>query len=281
MDFYIRDENQQDGPYDLMGIIRKIRNGSITEDTLLAPSAFEEALPANQYPQLSDVFEEKKHRDADAANFSASPIYQRDLMSYLHSGIDLLRGNMAVSIYTAVFVVLWLVVAMMLTVNFSPIPMTIGIIAMYFIFGGYLYGLIRYVRGNPVDPAAILSRMMDTAVPMLVVSGVVAGLMLPVILITRYFIEGAMLTIGLPIVLSCLLFIMTFLAFTPMLILDKNKDFWDALSGSKKVIMQNNGQKLGIVFACLAINFLLLPLLPLTLPITMGALVDMFEEKFG
>ncbi|MGB1540093.1 MAG: hypothetical protein ACPG80_03970, partial [Rickettsiales bacterium] len=75
--------------------------------------------------------------------------------------------------------------------------------------------------------------------------------------------------------------LLTFFAFSPLLIIDQKKDFWDALRISKEAVLANNAQNLGLVFALISLNFILLFLLPLTLPVTMAALVEIYDEQFS
>lgn len=277
MEYYIKDTEKPDGPYDLMAIIRKVRNGAVKEDTLLAESLFEEPKPASQYKELQDFFNEE--RDELQSIAAAGPRRARSLGALLRSGTDFLKQNHFVAVYSGLFMIAWLLLAMVFMFKHSVVMALVGIALCYFLMGGYLYGILRYVHGNPVTPGLVIGRMAQTAVNMAVVSCVVAAVMLPGVLLSVSMGPG-MLVVSMPILFIFLLLVMTLLAFAPLLITSKGRDFWDAMLGSLRVVTANKGQHLGNVFALVAMNFILLPLMPVVLPITMGALAELYDEHF-
>lgn len=278
MEYYIKETEQADGPYDMMAIIRKIRNGSVTEGTMLAPSLFEDPKPAGDFHELSDFFSEGDE-DLQSIN-SMAPRRSSSFKMLLRAGSDFLRQNQFAAVYSGLFMICWLVLAMLFMFNGSVVMSLVGIALSYFIMGGYLYGILRYVRGNPVTAGLIVSRMGNSAVNMGVVSCVVAVVMLPGVLLT-VMMGSEMLFISMPILFIFLLCLLTVLAFTPLLITDKGYDFWDAMMSSLRVVTANKGQQLGNVFALVAMNFILLPLMPVILPMSMGALMEIYDEHFG
>lgn len=279
MEYYIKDTDKPDGPYDMMAIIRKVRNGTVTADSPLATSIFEEPKAASQYPELHDFFSEEREEMPSIAAMGG-PRGPRNLKSLLRTGTDFLKQNHFAAVFSGLFMIAWLLFASVFMFNHNIIMSVIGIALSYFLLGGYLYGVVRYARGNPVTPGLIIGRMAQTAVNMLVVALVVAIVMLPGVMLT-VMLGPEMLFLSLPILFIFLLVILTFLAFAPLLVTDKQRDFWDAIQGSARFITKNNGQYLGTVFALIALNFLLLPLMPIILPITMGALAEVYDEHFG
>lgn len=279
MEYYIKDSEKPDGPYDMMAIIRKVRNGTVSADTPLAGSIFEEPKPAEEYPELHDFFHEEREEMPSIAAVS-KPRGPRNLKSLLRTGTDFLKQNHFSAVFSGLFMMGWLLFAAVFMFNHNVIMSVVGIALSYFLLGGFLYGIVRYVRGNPVTPGLVMGRMAHTAINMLVISMVVAVLMLPGVMLT-VMMGGDMLFISLPILFIFLLVVMTFLAFAPLLVTDKQRDFWDAIQGSVRFITKNNAQYLGPIFALVALNFLLLPLMPIILPITMGALAEVYDEHFG
>lgn len=277
MEYFIKDTEKADGPYDMMAIIRKVRNGSVTEDTLLAPSLFEEPKPAKEYREFQDFFNEEQEELQSIA--STGTRRGRNFSGLMRSGAEFLRQNHFSAVYSGLFMIAWLVLVMVFMFHNNIMMTLIGVALCYFLMGGYLYGILRYVRGNPVTPGLVLHRMGRTAINMAVVSCVVAVVMLPGVLIAT-LLGTEMLFISLPVLFIFLLVVLTLLAFAPLLVTDKGRDFWDAMLGSLRVITMNKGQQLGNVFALIALNFILLPLMPVILPITMGALVELYDEYF-
>lgn len=277
MEYYIKNTEKPDGPYDMMSIIRKIRNGSLQEETLIATTVFEEPRPAALYKEFADLFREEKTVESAPASALRG---QRGLVSLLQSGLDFLKNNSFASIYSGIFIFIWLVISLLFIFHGGIVTAIIGIAASYFIIGGYLYGIMRYLRGNPVTIGLIISRMVKTAVPMGVVSLVVSMIMLPGVFLLMTLISMDIPYVGLPIVFMLLLCVLTLLAFTPLLIVEKEQDFWDAMRNSVQVVTMHKGQNLGVVFGLVSLNFLLFMLMPVVLPITMAALAELYEEKF-
>lgn len=277
MEYYIKATGKADGPHDLLAIMRKVRNGTVTEDTPLATSLFEEPKPAGSYKELSDFFAEAGEPQRHAA--PAAPRGPRSITSLLASGTEFLKNNFGAAIYSGLFMIGWVIIGIFFGGKGGVIMPLLGIGFCYFLLGGYFYGIIRMVRGNPITPGLILGKMGSTATNMGVVSLVVAVLMLPPVLLTSLMGEE-MLYVTLPVLFIFLLSIFTVFSFTPLLITQKNFDFWDAMRGSLRVVTMNNGQNLGNVFGLMAMNFLFCFAMPVIFPITMAALVELYDEHF-
>lgn len=272
MEYFIKDTETPDGPYDMMAIIRKLRNGSVVEDTLIANTVFEEPRPASSFPEFQDFFRE----EAEAEEGVHEPRPAPSFGALLRTGIGFLKQNHFAAVYSGLFMIIWLLLAMMLMVQQSVILSLAAIGGSYFFMGGYLYGILRFVRGNPVNFPLILGIILSTAVNMGVVSIVLAAVMFPGVLLVD-MLGPDMLAISMPVLFIFLLVALTFLAFAPLLITDRKRDFWDAMLGSVRIVMCHKGQNLGNIFGLVALNFLLFPLMPIVLPLTMGALVDLYD----
>lgn len=278
MEYYIKATEKADGPHDLLGIMRKVRNGTVTEDTPLATSVFEEPKPAGSYKELADFFAEAGEPQHHHATPSA-PRRPRSITSLLASGTEFLKNNFGAAIYSGFFMIGWVVIGILFVGKGGVIMPLLGIGLSYFLLGGYFYGIIRMVRGNPVTLGLILRKMGGTATNMGVVSLLVAVLMLPPVLLTALLGEE-LLYVTLPVLFIFLLSIFTVFSFSPLLITKKNLDFWDAVRGSLRVVTMNKGQNLGNVFGLMAMNFLFCFAMPVIFPITMAALVELYDEHF-
>jgi hypothetical protein len=286
MDYYIKDGDNTDGPYDMMAIIRKVRNGSVTEQTPLAGSVFEEPKPAGTYQEFTDFFKEERAQPHQGAYNPGQATHQhahrpaRSLMSLLSFGVDFLRNNIFAAIYSCLFMVAWVLIARVFMYHGQLAMTLIGVGLSYFLMGGYLFGILRFVRGNPVTFGLVLAKMVSSALNMGLAALVVAFVMLPPVLLT-YVMGDALLVVTLPLLFLWLLIVLTFLAFAPLLITQRDMDFWDAIRQSARVVMLNKGQNLGNVFGLMALNFILCLGMPVVFPVTMGALVDLYDEHLG
>ncbi len=284
-DYYILSGKQRKGPYDLVMLVRKMRNGSLTSATMVQLGE-DPAKPAAEWPGLKDFFNEKKDESTESAD--ATKHRQRHLIPTLQSGWRFLQRNHISTVLAAVYILTIIVMASMVHMGLPPY-MHITAYLIVFIFSNfllsfYLLALLRMVRGQPVDIGYIFSKIGPVSRPLLTSSTLVscpaiAGLVLLVISSTWMFS-----LVGLFIVAIPGLFILALYSFTPLVIIDQGYDFWDAMEMSRKTVLKGGLETLGVIFALFVINFLggLLAILPMaiTLPITMGALTEIYDESF-
>lgn len=279
MEYFIHNVEGIDGPHDYMAMVRKIRNQTLQEDTLIGTADSEPAMPASSFKEFHPFFQ------SQAAEQHQGEVTKKTLFSLLAHGTDFIKNNMGVILYTAVFMLLWLLLWLVFIYQSGTFSITCGIMLSYFFVGPYLYGFVRFVHGNPVQVSDLVGRSIATLVPMGVVSIIVAMLMLPAVVFIHSVIGNEQSTmgaglIGLVILVLLLLVILTFFIFAPLQVVDRGVDFWDAIVSSTKVVLANKAYNLGIIFALLSLNALLLPLMPIILPITMAAIVELYDDYF-
>ena len=276
MEFYIRETSIPDGPHDLVAVIRKIRNGNISEKTMISREIEEEPQPAQTFPELHEFF--SQHKQSAVAGPQVK--YERNLIGLLKTGGDFLKSNGAVSIYSGVFMVLWIVIVLLCIVKAKAFSIAVGAALCFFLMGGYMEGILRFMRGNPVTPTFIVRAMAMTSVPMAITALIFGMLLLPGIVLLTAILSGVGLAIGVPIFIAFLLILVTSLIFAPLLITEKGYDFMDAIRSSVDLVWANKGEQFGVYFSLIAINFLFLPFMPVVWSVTMAAFIEIFEEKF-
>ncbi|MGB1539658.1 MAG: hypothetical protein ACPG80_01745, partial [Rickettsiales bacterium] len=202
-EYYIHIDEQLDGPYDLVGVIRKVRNGVVKEDTLITSTANPEPKPAGSYAELESFFQP----EADAPRAQAPKVARaKTLGAALTGGLEFLKSNSGVIVYTGLFLVIWLMLAIIFIYGKGIVAITIGIAASYLVLAGYLAGLLRYIRGNPVGAGVIVSWMKPQAMPLVVLSVIMAMAMLPGVVFVTLILTGYGTLISVPL-LSILLLI--------------------------------------------------------------------------
>ena len=269
MKFYIVDNGKKEGPFDLLAMIRKIRSGAIDQDTLLMIDGQDEIQPAIEIPKLQDIFLEKEESDANAQNLS---LRKQSLSSSLRSGWMFYQSNQISTVYTGVFI-LSLILATsffhFITSGIFRVPgYMMATIAGFFGLSIYMFLILRMNRGQPTDINYIKQITLEYVKPLLISSCCIA----------------IMASVGFLLIIPGL-FIFSIYIFTPLLIVDHKMEFWDAMETSRKLVMGSGIDNMGIIFALVVINFIggLLIFLPLlfTLPVTMSALCDMYDELFN
>ncbi|MBM3618122.1 MAG: DUF4339 domain-containing protein [Alphaproteobacteria bacterium] len=280
MDYYIRDKQQPDGPHDMMALIRKIRNGALSEHTFISKGLDGEMKAAGQWPELMEFFASADTDDVVVSRHAHAKT-QKSFPDILAQNIQFLRNHPIIAVYSGVFVVAWLIIAAVFFANGNIISNLIGTALCYFLLGGYFHGIRRFVHGNPLRVGDVLGTIGATAVPMILASLIFAFLMLPALILHHYVIPDDMAAVSLPILFILLFTVMTFFAFVPLLIVQKRRKFLEAIFDSYRAVMHNKAENIGIVFALTTLNFIFLPFLPVVLPVTSTALAELYEEIYG
>lgn len=268
MKYFVVEKNAKQGPYDLMGIIRKVRNGSVTADTLVQEGE-NAPKPAIQIAKLADVFEQEDQED----HHVPLTLHQHTLSGSIKTGWQFFQNNQISTVHTGVLI---LFVISLVGAGYTFLPGVLQIpfyvlifIIAHFSLSVYMFIILRMSRGQTVEFSSLSISIRECAKSLLIASCIIA---LPSI-------------IGLFLLIVPGLFILTLYIFTPFLIMDHQYDFWEAMETSRKMVIGSGTENLGIVFALVVINFVaaivvFLPLL-ITLPVTMSALAEMYEELFS
>ena len=283
--FILDDVGNRAGPHDLVYVVKKIRSGAINKDTMIALDRTSPAYKAEEIGEIADFLEEATPEAVSINDISMKK--NKTLSQWLKNGWNFLQANQLSTLYSGCYVVFLLLSTGVVAVMFPPALVVLGyascfILAQY-IFTGYLYSVLRMVRGQPVDINFIRLKMMPHRKPLFISSIMMSFFIICGILLM--IAGGTASIIGLLIVALPGFYKLTIFIFAPLLILDKGMNFWDALETSRKTVRAKGMEMTGIIFALLIINFLfgLLFLIPMiiSLPITMAAISEMYDETFA
>lgn len=272
MHFYVKYDTNQEGPFDLVSMVRKIRNGMITPEQLVLEEQDEKAVPASEHPQLKSFF-----REIELLTAQSDTAHSTSTLSFSSSfkkGWKFLVGHQFSAIYSAGIIGMCLAVAVLFNLILpdfmSSLTWLLIWIANQFFLGILLFLFVRCHRGQPYDPHSIYISAQRYFVPLIfcaTLTGVFSGLGMILLIIPG-------------------LVMLALYCFAPLLIIDQNYDFWDAMETSRKTVLAHGRPLFEVVFGFALINFLagalfLLPL-AITLPITYGALAELYDEiKFN
>lgn len=268
MRFFIKYDTYQDGPFDLISMIRKIRNGELREDVLVLEEHDERAVPAGHHPKLESFYNELQ------PNFISDDT-QSFIESYtigyaLRQGWNFFQHHHASIICSGIYLFAVVVSGLLFS---SILPPTLSIISLiltwsaaFFFLGGLLLSIAQIYRGEKPNLRYILGQYIHYLRPLLAY-GVITGVLSA--------IGGALLIIpGLIVISICI--------FAPLLILERQFGARYALHASKAT-MKRHGMKLfELVLALVAVNFIggvffVFPLL-ITLPVTLSVIVELHER---
>lgn len=174
--------------------------------------------------------------------------------------------------------------AILLVVGYglSYIPF-IGYIAAFvmgfLLYSAYFLYILRTTRGQHIDFNYISKKVSKNA-HSLAIAGLVATIVFSASLALSVYFSYFFMLLTIPG-----LFVWTGLIFTPLLILEGDVDFQTAITLSKNRVRSLPMDSVGVLFGLVVINyaaaiFLIAPLV-FTLPITLGAIVEIYEELFS
>lgn len=275
-EYYVEHGPIFDGPYDLMAMIRKVRNGSVHEHTQVRVGNSGVSKSARDYPELKELFDSQ--HEVESRTSIAAP-RRASFSSLLHSGMDFLRHNHTAALFSGVWMIFWLVVAMIFMGGGSLGGIWLGIFINYLLFTMFFCGILHLVRGNPLGLGNILKSMVARTKVLLPATLIISGLMMPGVLVVHRLGDGVY-PITMPLLFLVTLLVFTFTLFVPLMVVEKGQGLKASFALSFRLI-KGKGETLGIHFALVALNFVLLPIMPITLPITMGALAEDFDEAMN
>lgn len=270
--FYIFAHEHLEGPYDLLSMIRKIKNGRITRDSQITLDPLDAPRPAGQYPLLLEVIEDQERVNAMAAQEPDAGI---SLFSALKGGWDVFQLNQTTAILTGVFALVALFGVMFFSV--IPYPVVQGIVSAiwsYFVFNLYLIALSRKARMQLVHTEfylwllkkwkpLLLASILGSLVP-----GIIPALLFPLIgppALFLIFIPG--------------LLVLAYLLFVPLIIVDQSVGLREALLINARKFKAAGVDFYSVIFGLVATN--IIPLFPITMPVTLGAACECYDRVYN
>lgn len=284
-EYYIINGKNRSGPYDKVAIVWKIRSGAVTAQTLLQQNEATDPKPAQEWPEIADFFNETEDQLPVFENNTTGHTF----ISEMKTGWRFLQQNHNSTVFSGIFVLAIILVATAINIFLPDILHTFAYMVFFvishFLFSCYMLCVLRMARDQPLDFDYIKMKVGPVAKSLLISSFLVCIPAIIGLAMLTSSLPPAVAAIGLIIFVIPGLFVIGLYAFTPLLILDKGLDFWEGMETSRKFILKQGLDNAGLVYALFVINFLggLCVLLPLaiTLPITTGALANIYDETFG
>ncbi len=266
MGFYIRYETHQDGPYDLISMIRKIRKGLIPPETLVMEEKEPNAQPARLHPQLNSFFREQ---DEDYVSDEAATIVkQLDFSGIMAYGWDFFKNNMISGLISALAIFATLAYSIVILIASQgallPAIILIGIAAVFFLCG-FIHMLHRMQRQLPFSLYAVRTFYRDNWGNLIMFC--VAFSLIHIAALSLLIIPG--------------LILLSRTTFAPILVVEKNYHFWHAIESSHRTVKNHDGKLNSILLALVGINiiaaFFVFPLV-ITLPITFAGVLELYNR---
>jgi hypothetical protein len=259
---------QEDGPFDLIMLIKKARSGRLHPDDLVWEEGFArgEAVPAIMHPELLDVFRElenQPHHEPLQTN------EQIDFKRLWRIGVMFLQENHGVTVFSglyaaiAIFPILAVYMALPLLLAI-PLGWAITVAGMYPLFG-LMWMILRLHRGQPAGLETVSYMLQQRQKDV----------------IKLCMILGSAVYVGMPFfgIPSVLVLVFTLPAF--FYVMEFDMEPWEAIALSRRRIGELGFDAFVVMFALTMIGFmgwpLILPLVVL-LPIVLYAFAKLYDD---
>lgn len=258
--YYIETEKGRDGPHDLIDVMRRIRTGRITGDTLIYVDGDASFRRAADIPEIALFFD--RSESAPAPGAERAPTIRR----LLTSGWQFILNNNAMTVYAGGLLLVTFILTLSFVVMFGAAAgAALGWCAFVVLHHLYMLFVLRMYRRQPVGDD-FYQRQLSPVLPTLMLSSAVLAIMM----------AGGWLLGIVPGMAVAVIYI-----FVPFLILDRRYSMIEAMHASR-LLLGKHGTRTLALGACLALMHLFCILLvfpiPVSLPLFSAALAELYEE---
>lgn len=287
MDYFVVIEGQKKGPFDIIMLIKKIKTGVITEETLVAPANGGDFLPANEIGEIRTLLEEHSGGGAQANELDHKPDLR--LAKYFKAGVDLWANHVvSFTIFSgAILFAGFLILTSLKKISFiGDYPF----IANYFssfvsviLYCVFFYFILFAKRSQAAEVHSLLNGIKNRIGSIAVLAAVFSCY-------TLAYELGQLVGI---VFLTALMFVVSIFTFTPFLVFDNNLGLGTALKSSAGRVTKLGADNFGVILFFVAINLLaaVVPVfivpdlfvfgLIVSIPITVSSLAFIYDELFS
>jgi hypothetical protein len=276
--YYIIHHGSASVAYDLLGITRKVRNGTLSKDDIVLNAYTDEQLPAYQHAELYDVFIEQDAHELSDNNEEYND-HSRGFLALLGNSLGILKDSQLPIVIGGVF---FLAASALIAAALIKLPLTAGAliapIAVYFMFSVLYICMLRLFRVQLLSFRYVFMIIKKHGVALLLASLIPAliGFAVP-------WLSSSILGVG-SVILGAFLSVsvMTYCVFLPLIIVERNVSIVEALSLNHRIFMNLGVERWTIIMGLLVLLILSFPLIITALfmiPITLLALCDIHDRN--
>jgi hypothetical protein len=277
-EYFIRQGNREEGPLDLFSVVRRIRSGRITRETLIARTGEEQFRSAAAFEELREVL-------VEAEQAGSVPGQERRMqlgyLALMRGGVEFLMQHVTVCVYAGIFLLTLILGAALLVSIFGTLVGTLlaGVFGA-FTFFLFLISMLRRCRMQLVGPRFFRDVLKRFGKQLLVVSLPLGILVFALPVVIAHFMG--------PLALIIILFpgslVMLWLFYAPVLVVDRGMKANAALRQSFAMMGSIGGDNFITLYLVLLTNFIAATIpvfLLVTLPITLSALCEVYDTQFN
>ncbi len=286
MEYYVVIEGQKQGPFDLLSLIKKVRNGTLTRETLVSDNLETGFRPAVDFEELKPIL--KQGSEVGVANRmpSASKFSLKDILS---EGVDLWARRVvsytigAGSILAIGFAVSFTLKQVQILADFPVVINYVVSVLITSLFCLFFNFVLITKRAQEIDYKDIANAAKESLPRILIFSALFS-------IYTLLFginIKAGILGLGIVLMVS------TFLIFVPFLIQDAGMGLRDAARVSIDRVKTIGSEGFGVILALVAIN-LAVAVVPamisknlfvfglfISIPLTTAAIAHVYDRVFA
>ncbi len=278
MEYYIYKENHCLGPYDMVSMVRKIRNGHLPPEGRIGYSRADTPKPAIEFSEFYPIFEEIRNETFEAEQES---IPVQELGAMFKDGLEFYKLHIEMSAVTGLFLLLAAGGVWGLSLALSgPLAGFAGSLWGYLLLAFYQTVVLRKSRMQLYTMSHFRQTLRRSGFRLLWLSLFIGPVTfgLPAILFSSLG-PLALIWVLFPGSLLLMLFF-----FTPLLVVDRGFSVSSALNHSFRQARMLGVNNFSVLYVLLLVNFIGAPLMALpllfTLPITISAMCVFYDEYF-
>ena len=282
MEYFVEKNGKPVGPYDLMSMIRKVRNKAINTEDKVIVGAGGEAKPAFEIAELREIFDESE-RFISVEPLKNDGITTLKFDELMGKGLEFFKNHANLSLITGVFLLIVVFGNYLLNSVFSSLLFVVfSSIWNCFAFSVFQIIILRKTRMQLASSHYIIKTVKRYSLQLLIYSAIV-GLAILIIPLSVTSLSGSPYPLLLILFPGSLLMMAFF--YVPILIVDQGVPALQAFGQSLSFLKRMGGENSALLYTFLLANFiaatlLVLPIL-ITLPITFGILSEMYDEHYN
>ena len=259
--YYINSENLKDGPHDMITIMRRIRAGTITPDTLVCMG--EELVPAHKVGELSQLF---NHSVEDIRSELNDP-HKLSIDSILKKGWIFTSENQNMPVFAGTILLMTFIAGVITSELMHSIAsgLMAGWITFIVLQSMFMAVSIRVYRGQKIDSLFIERNV----IPMLAKLALISVLF------------SLLIILGLPLLIIPSSLALLVCCYIPMFLVDYNSGIIKATQSAFSLVRKLGSSALFqlcfLAFFYMICIVLIFPI-PIIMPVLAGGLCSIYEE---
>lgn len=259
--YYVSETKEKDGPHDLVTMMRRIRSGIVTPDTMVY-NEYGEQVPAHDIQELSPFFNNPTQNLRSELESS----FRISIPEFFSLGWNFISTNYDIMVFAGITIVLPVLLGLLLSVFLGNIAASAAGLMLFLILQAYFFAVsLRVYRAQKVD-IDFIEKMLSPIVWKIFGLAIIFSAAIPLL--------GALLVV--PGIIATFIFILA-----SLIIYDNHYDIGKAISYafslSKKINPSSRMNLYFITFLYIVSIILIFPI-PLMLPIFAGGICSVYED---